>query len=249
MTWFEANDYCKNTYNSTLATVSTYKDLELTYNYSYYGGFIGLNDINEDEQWSWIDDSECQVTNVNNSEMCTDFYQPNPTFTNSNNSLCSRIRFRGWAITDLPCDDWYTQFYCNKVRGYIYESTEMNQSDAEQYCQTVHQTHLATITENDLKNLDIIPSPVRFINHWVGLVQNNANLTWLDGTKYNSNNARIDSNTTSSCNSINYNDKTITGEYPCNQTLPFLCNRRPKPREYILQHGNKTFGEAQSMCQ
>ena len=109
MDYLSAEEYCKNTYDSHLGTMLTDDDWSLAYNYSYYSGFNGLNDIDEDNQWSWIDGTQC--TGTKNDGSCSDRFELPDS---PNNEFCSKIPWGGWKAEPYPCDAEFTQFYCNK---------------------------------------------------------------------------------------------------------------------------------------
>ena len=89
-------------------------------------------------------------------------------------------------------------------------------------------------------------------NVWVGLYQSEGENVWLDGTEY----VKDDSTELvelkqdgSNCRSFEYNNSYIGDSDKCDNLLPFLCNKRVKPREYILgEETDKTFDEAEEIC-
>ena len=115
LSWMDAETYCQDTYNSHLATVTTARDFHAAYNYSYWGGFVGLHDLDRDGQWSWMDDTHCETQNTNDSHLCSDFFVENIYHAlNETRSRCSRIPIAGYLVTNFDCDALYRQFLCNK---------------------------------------------------------------------------------------------------------------------------------------
>ena len=114
--WTDANQYCQDTYDSTLATMITQRDFDLAYNISFFGGLIGLNDLDNDGQFSWIDGSPCYMTTDStvNSSFCSELFRANQRYNTI--QKCSRTGYPSGAKypTDWNCNITYRQWYCNK---------------------------------------------------------------------------------------------------------------------------------------
>ncbi len=107
--WLSAEEY-----DSHLASIITSADLERAYSYSSLGGFIGLNDIDQDNNWSWIDETECDL---NNSNYCSTHFTPNASGT----EYCSILSSESLQINNFNCNGSYPQFYCNKGINYLFQ--------------------------------------------------------------------------------------------------------------------------------
>ena len=122
ITWLDANEYCYSNFDSTLATITTPNDFSLAHNYSSYGGYIGLHDPNDNNQWEWLDGTPCDevVSDPNNTQFCSDYLEPNPDYNstiNDTEASCSIIPSEGHIIHDYDCNittDNPSRFYCNK---------------------------------------------------------------------------------------------------------------------------------------
>lgn len=117
ISWSDANEYCQNQFDSNLATIITRTEYELAYNISYYGGLIGLNDIDENGQFSWIDGTPCYITNGGdawntNASYCSDWFIP----SNDPVQKCMRTGLPPGtkSPSDWNCSITYRQWYCNK---------------------------------------------------------------------------------------------------------------------------------------
>ncbi len=106
MDWNEAEQYCIDTYESHLAAILTQTDYERAYNYSYFGGFIGLTSKNKDGKYKWIDGTPC----ASNVETCTQYFNPNEDIP----GYCSIVPWGGHKCNEALCSTTHTQFYCNK---------------------------------------------------------------------------------------------------------------------------------------
>ena len=113
MDWNAAEKYCQDTYESHLATMLTQQDYDIAYNYSYFGGFIGLNDKDKNGKYSWIDGTSCDAPN--NSPLCSEYFTPNEDI----DGYCSLIPWGGRKCDEALCSTTFTQFYCNKGISYI----------------------------------------------------------------------------------------------------------------------------------
>eukprot|EP00484_Ammonia_sp_Unknown_P012076 CAMPEP_0197072988 /NCGR_PEP_ID=MMETSP1384-20130603/210372_1 /TAXON_ID=29189 /ORGANISM="Ammonia sp." /LENGTH=898 /DNA_ID=CAMNT_0042511813 /DNA_START=85 /DNA_END=2782 /DNA_ORIENTATION=+ len=258
-TWLEAQSICENEYDSNLATLENTDDFIVAFNYSSQGGYVGLTDYLQGE-WQWMDGTQCQLaTSSNESTFCSAFLEPNPDYNSTSNTTeasCSILAAQTHAIYDYECNDTQadlTRFYCNKVRGYYYVTQTMTHSDAEQYCQSQYGTHLATVQTYDVSNMkSAIPSAFNSINFWVGLVESNLTDTgniWLDGTEHDTRNELVQLQAISACRSVDLAQHIIVDTDLCNATLPFLCNKRVKAREYLFHQQDITQAEAQSFCE
>lgn len=109
LSWSDANEYCQNEFDSNLATIITTEEYQLAYDISYLGGLIGLNDIDDDDQFTWIDGTPCEN---NDTPYCTDLFIP----TNDPVQKCSITAPPpgDQYPTDWNCNDTYKQWYCNK---------------------------------------------------------------------------------------------------------------------------------------
>ena len=73
----------------------------------------------------------------------------------------------------------------------------------------------------------------------------------MDGTAYDPENELVKLSGISDCRSFDPNGNEIVDTEYCNSTLPFMCNKRNKPRDYIIETNQNgvTFNEAQTFCE
>eukprot|EP01083_Nonionella_stella_P317060 1152785_1 len=236
MNWISAQSYCHATYNSDLATILTDTQFDLIINYSTSIAMIGLQKDHSDDVWSWINGPSSHI---------------HVTIDPVTQAYCSQLVITSashYFIQSIDCNTPYTQFYCNKARGYIYIHSAKTFTDAEEHCKNRYGTHLATITRSrDLQNaLQLAENN----NIWIGLYRTDEYDLWLDGTAYVEQdiNPLASHNIYSNCATLNVDHAYITSDIPCHIMLPFLCNKRRKTREYILHKLRKTYIEAQQVC-
>ena len=133
----------------------------------------------------------------------------------------------------------------------------MDHQSAEQYCQDTFGTHLATIQPYDLPEvLSSIPAELDFKDAWIGLILSDTAQTgnvWLDGTEYDIENNLVKLSGVSDCRSFDGDRNEIVDTISCNVKLPFMCNKRVKPRGYTVEDAGTvngvTFNEGQSFCE
>ena len=158
--WSEANNQCYNLYKSQLASIHSEKDINTTYqlrssmNLTDTFCWIGLNDIRNEGNFSWIDETYVNYTNwksgePNNymrDEHCVSFHSGEP---------------RQW--NDAACWSEYTCFICNipvydQVNNSKFTIVSVNNKssydwdEANEYCNEAFGTQLASIaagSEND----------------------------------------------------------------------------------------------------
>ena len=127
--WIDANEYCIDTYGTSLATLTSYDDIldavwagkeagffDENADSSPYGDrfFVGLNDIDENGIWSYIEEN----SNSN--------YTFNPNF--SGGEYCSEIIWQSeYKVTnDIGCSDAIRTryFVCNSNSNINSNNTE-----------------------------------------------------------------------------------------------------------------------------
>ena len=109
--WYSANDYCLEHYNSTLATIRNEDEdsavhaagiagveasTETGYNTDRF--YIGLNDIDDDNSWTWIDGTISSYTY---------------NFIISGDGNCAERMYDQDQWNDLSCSEHERYFVCN----------------------------------------------------------------------------------------------------------------------------------------
>ncbi|XP_006822232.1 low affinity immunoglobulin epsilon Fc receptor-like [Saccoglossus kowalevskii] len=114
--WYQARQNCKNI-GGNLATISNQAANDVIVNFLDANGFfgsedtgvwIGLNDIDQENDFQWVDGSTCSYTNWGNGE---------PDNNNKQNPAgqdCGQIRTSSMAWDDDYCA-------CIRAKGYICE--------------------------------------------------------------------------------------------------------------------------------
>ena len=161
-TFDEANNYCHTHYNTYLASVSSAADIDdINYIFNETDGvytWIGLNDMNNEGTFEWID-SNTQVTNTN-------WYSGAPTSNSNNNDgdsldcvILAPYEFGMWI--DTYCDSGFTSFICNRETEEIVSKDfigislhnnfngQVNYDEANSYCMQHYGTTLASILSDD----------------------------------------------------------------------------------------------------
>jgi len=123
LTWTEANDYCRDTYGTSLATIRNDYDAEtllgLRQELGAYHMWIGLNDMNEEGEWQWVSGYPCEGE-------CDqlEWWNVNEPNDHGKNEDCGHIKKDAESIdvmlNDLPCDNsnsnWpVTHFVCDDL--------------------------------------------------------------------------------------------------------------------------------------
>ena len=72
MNWSEANDYCLTHFSSRLASIDSQDENYFIYRLSIQNGinssiWIGLNDINNEGNWEWVNGKSVVYTNWHNN--------------------------------------------------------------------------------------------------------------------------------------------------------------------------------------
>ena len=124
LNWQKASEYCINTYGASLATISN--EIEsvhaegacLATNYDPIGCWIGLYDISQTGQWTWISGAGVTFTdwgsgepnNVNGNEYCTHIYSNYSTWNDIGcgvflHFLCDATTNTPTISTNIPSND------------------------------------------------------------------------------------------------------------------------------------------------
>ena len=113
-TWQNANNYCLSQFGSTLATITTDKDLKnaqiLQYQYDSPSLLIGLTDIFNESQWEWIDGTSCNHHTSTTSCIDDSYWYTDPL--NGNNTENFAILRSDGLYEDTSGDNKY-MFLCN----------------------------------------------------------------------------------------------------------------------------------------
>ncbi|XP_058483846.1 putative C-type lectin domain family 20 member A [Solea solea] len=180
MTWFQAQNYCREHYND-LATFESYDDismLEPTFPYEY--AWIGLIDDpkswkvnlgNKSNSWRW------SVTGEPGKTTFEAWASSEPSFGNAQETCVNMDTDGTWIDTD--CTNKYS-FVCYTVtkqseKVYNFFPTVKSWNSAQEYCKE-HYTDLAMI-ENAFENAMVF-SKIGGKRAWIGLYR--VPWTWSD---------------------------------------------------------------------
>ena len=113
--WTHAESYCVSTYNSHLASIHSQSDNNSLVNlrasaptdHAQNNGWIGLNDIDTEGNWEWIDGTVFNYTNWDETGI-----EPNGGTTEN----CVDVTTGKGHWNDLPCVNWGLHaFWCNSM--------------------------------------------------------------------------------------------------------------------------------------
>eukprot|EP01084_Bolivina_argentea_P010738 20010_1 len=78
LNWFQAMDYCMHHFDTTLATILDDNDISIATNTIRLNpieqsqiAWIGLEDINNNDEWIWADETLCKLST---NKLCTDYW-------------------------------------------------------------------------------------------------------------------------------------------------------------------------------
>ena len=222
-TYDDANNYCLHNYGTTLAT--NFTDSSVEYNdilsifdiiKTYYSDniniescWIGLNDMNTEGTYTWIDDNS--IASIDSS-----YWYPGQPNNFGGNQDCVNIILESneYGLNDASCDSSFTDnsFICNSndyvIRHgeyiavfykYTYPDEGVGWDLGEDYCSRNFGTHLASINSyEDWNQITYIYDKLRTIqselrdefgdNYPSGLLEDPMvwiglkNNAWIDGT-------------------------------------------------------------------
>ena len=151
MSWNDAQDYCTNTYDTSLATITSDYENQLAFETAFeeFGGsydvWIGLNDIRNESDYQWVDGTG------NATAIYTNWGTGEP-----NNDLGTEhcANFFGTNVEHWNDEDCNTpmRFLCNYPLYHLVNTLTEEWGDAESYCKNIYGTDLATITNEDANN-------------------------------------------------------------------------------------------------
>eukprot|EP01083_Nonionella_stella_P162519 533606_1 len=192
--WITASVYCQTTFNTYLASIHSDSDNTEVYNLcqslpSNIACFIGLNDLHNQETFSWTDNTTLD-------------YGPQWQISqpNVNGPTCGVMVNNGkWSDTPCNSTEPYQQhpFICNapttlpihilsQNENYVWIGpTKMNWNDANDYCKTQFSTQLASIhsAEQNTEIMDLL-SLTQGRDAWIGYndIDIEGTYAWIDGT-------------------------------------------------------------------
>ena len=147
--------------------------------------WIGLNELDTEGSWEWIDSSTVDYINWRSGE---------PNNWNGKDEDCAAIGYsNGDQWVDAPCD-WAIKFVCmnpdvdvaeekakSRTKFFVYDYKRETWNDAKDICENWDST-LATIL-NEEENA-LVVSLLKDDVYWIGLndPEENDNFVWLDGS-------------------------------------------------------------------
>eukprot|EP01083_Nonionella_stella_P107064 309669_1 len=221
MSWPEANVFCNTHYNTTLATVSSADDNTEIASFAAHQvakyaiikrlhSFIGLHDLGDDTQWTWIDGTQAT------------YYNWAPTLVHNPSESCSAISTNGFWDERGCHDSLPNPFFCNKpsmpapspTPKQTTNPTSANYSavytsnmnyifvfgglttwfEANDYCRTQFSTSLASITSAEENTEITYSSSLQYIAgatatrcSFIGLHRMHSAIDWdwIDGSHSN----------------------------------------------------------------
>eukprot|EP01084_Bolivina_argentea_P050522 92917_1 len=244
LNWNISSRYCNSHCSSQLASITSENDMFFTtktindsLSQTYYANldiWIGLNNLNDNTQFTWIDETQLNYTNWANNN-------PPANTTNLCVELNSDTNFN-WATAN--CNE-QKRSLCNhcdsKLTKYIAINTVYtNFSEAEDYCVDTLNTHLASIySSRDMFEAQEI-CKLSTLNTgqscWIGLINHSYadyNFTWMDnaalqfGETFNTFPWKEDEPTdwgNEKCVKLYEPAEYLWNNVPCDQHNYFLCN-------------------------
>ena len=242
LTWYDADNYCKYQYNTSLASIHSSEENEQArilcdsiaeYPYLCY---IGLNDFENERNtskngWVWNDGSDYNYQNwypsqpENPNEDCVDIHPHDGK----------------WSSTGGSTGCWYKRYFlCNlpiiePSENYIVGLIKMSWNDANNYCQSEYGTTLASIHTAE-ENEEAWGLCDRISKHeddlcFIGLndIDNEKAWLWSDNSVYIYENWADDQPNDGygeDCTMMRING---WNDYSCDNAGWFLCNRHPTP--------------------
>eukprot|EP01084_Bolivina_argentea_P158508 276106_1 len=248
MTWEVAENYCKSTFSTNLASIhdstqnTAVNDLCAANTGTYC--FIGLNDRDIEGQWVWTDQTPLDYG--------PNWYAPNPGDTGLPGEDCVGILPSvGWG--DHFCDTTYTPytFICNAPKQPIFVWSEnmdyvwagpifnMDWYNTNAYCQSMFDTTLAII-HSEAENIDAtnLCDSMTDVSCFIGLSDTTGPVQWIDGSNVD---YTPDTNNYVDRCAVTRLDIQLTepykwGDVPCtngNGNWSFVCNA-PFPCQDIM---------------
>eukprot|EP01084_Bolivina_argentea_P182145 314516_1 len=178
--WHVANQYCLDTFGTTLATIENTVDAQSALNATLESNspgstfWIGLNDIENEDHWIYVDGFNCG----GNCKTLTAWNDGEPNDIGGEDCGCiygdQSARTANNMINDIGClyeeqFDTPINLLCNSP-GYelVTNPSSLNWFEANYYCKTTYGTELATIwdTSHAHKLLDMTEGQTR---PWIGL--------------------------------------------------------------------------------
>ena len=227
MTWSDAQDYCNDTYGTSLATItSDYEnDVVVETAYEEFGQYtdfwIGLGDITTEGDYQWADgtgDAASIYINWDSNQ---------PDALNSGDDCVHMWNTDKW--NDNACTTTM-RFVCNYPQYHLVDSINEEWFDANDHCKNTYGTNLAIITNKDsddyAKNM-IQTEGISSV--WIGCndIENEGLYKWVGGYGF------IDDiyqgwQSSSPSNSSDENccrlESTGWDNIDCVVQDPFLCN-------------------------
>ena len=271
-TWDEANTYCYNNFYGGVysqASLATGLDNDIDFNLTvemfkmtqgsgvserYSSGvtsnlfaWIGLNDIDAEGTYEWIDGSGTIDLSVTQSNGYWANNEPN-NYGYKEDCISIEAWSSGYKWNDRPCDNSYTTsvFLCNNPY-YIYRfqryigvldttnSLKLNFWDANGFCQSHFGTQLASINSEEAQNeLQVVHNALTTKLGWgvwtfIGLYDSNKDniYQWIDGNEFNYTNWATNepSSTNSNCGMITSPSNSQWYDAGCSgEKRAWICN-------------------------
>eukprot|EP01084_Bolivina_argentea_P124017 219763_1 len=201
-TWYQANEYCNNHYNATLATIITPTDAQSALDTISASNkpdsrfWIALNDIKNEGDWVYANGFDCQG-NCDALDIWVDNEPNNAGGAENCGIIIDGSRNINNMINDIPCNYSVAgigkdtiNILCNTPYEII-TKVKLNWNKANEYCNNNFGTELATIynDENAYSILQLINASnyisIGITHFFIGLTDKNNESTFVYINGYN----------------------------------------------------------------
>jgi len=247
-TQIEANNYCINTFQTRLATILSSEDNNLALNYCNQGtvscwiGLYRINNGSNNSSFQWLNNNQSLLNSFWSSnepgiyESCVEMYSTGSDSSHKGSWNDADCNLNRHFLCDVP-----------NTPKYYYVGTQMNFSNADNYCFNTYGSHLANIiSENEnnaanyfCSNYGSDPGSSSETDYcWIGLqrISNGSSYNdfkWLSNdviySSYNKwkNNEPNNDNNNEYCIEIRIDDSEWN-DCICSDKKSFLCNGNPE---------------------
>ena len=217
LTWYEANDWCNDTFGTELATIlddtqnnnawqtiydimQEHSHVTMTYNFAWIG-MGNITDWNKFEFQDGRDYDTTEYTNWDTNEPSAGQTVGYFDYDSSNKKW--RNALDGVRVNTFICNrpNYYSTYKHDNYIAIEAENYGLNWEEANQFCQDEFDTQLASIhTTDEYNSINTMMIELGWDNDddddlnykvWIGLtdIENEKTYIWADGTIYDSNNA------------------------------------------------------------
>ena len=250
--WNDANQYCKDSYGTTLATITNSNENIYVRNAVLHAGmasgddvWIGYHDISSEGSFSWTDGASSGYTKWSSGE-------PN---NSGNNEDCVESWSSDGNWNDLTCSS-SRYFVCNYPK-YMAVKLAKNWDDANTFCQATFGTSLATISSERENRMALYSGTALGLSisnsYWIGFNDHNseASFSWIDGssTSYTNWDSGEPNNSGEEDCTLMWKGNGKWNDDKCSLSKYFICNyKRQTPKAYYMIAINMNYWDANNYC-